>query len=127
MFGVIVNNCSNEICFLDALLKECSTFAEQIVVSYADKLYNGEPEHFPIDDYVQRYPKAQFVQYYVDLSLPDDKKKGVDTRPVAYWHNLARMTAIDALKPEIDWVFVIDMLYVVPHMCFQSAHIFMVR
>jgi hypothetical protein len=107
--GVIINFCSNEKCFLDSLIKECSHFANEIVISYGDILYNGDHEDLGfLEIYKSLYPHVKFVQYHVDLSKPHSEMRGVINRPTAYWHNLARDTAVKALSRDIEWVFVID-------------------
>lgn len=107
--GVIINFCSIEKCFLKPLLEQCSLFAQEIVVSYGDMLYNGEKEDLSfIDTYKILFPNVTFVQYKVDLTKPIHEMKGVQHRPLAYWHNLARFTAVNSLSSYVDWVFVID-------------------
>jgi hypothetical protein len=108
MPSVIINYCSNEKEFIDALLQQCSIFSNDIVVSYGSKLYDGSPEDIThILPYKEKYPDVQFVEYNVDLTLNLKEQRGVVNRPTAYWHNLARWTAIQALKKK-EWVFVID-------------------
>lgn len=107
--GVIINFCSNEQCFLKPLLEQCSLFANEIVVSYGDMLYNGEKEDLSfIKSFKTEFTHVKFVEYKVDLTKPKDEMKGVLHRPIAYWHNLARFTAVNALSSYVDWVFVID-------------------
>lgn len=106
--SVIINYCSNERMFLDPLLKECSKFSDDIVVSYGSHLYDGTMEDLDhIKEYQEKYPNIQFVCYIVDKTIDLSKQKGVQYRPTAYWHNLARWTAIKALKKR-EWVFIID-------------------
>ena len=108
-FGVIINFCSNEKCFLKPLLEQCTLFADEIVVSYGDMLYNGEKEDLNfIEPFKAMFPDVKFVQYNVNLTKPKNEMKGVHHRPLAYWHNLARFTAVNALSSDVDWVFVID-------------------
>jgi hypothetical protein len=107
--GVIVNFCTNELCFLDSLLIECHKFSNDVVVSYTDKLYNGELEDTSfVDVYKSKYPGTKFVKYELDLDKPPKELKGVVHRPLAYWHNLARYTAVQSLAQSTEWVFVID-------------------
>ena len=109
MIGVIINYCSNENMFLHAQLTQCSLFASNIVVSYADKLYNGDLEDNSfVQKYQEMFPKVKFVEYNIDMALSPSDRKGVHNRPTAYWHNLARWTAIIALDYKTEWVFVID-------------------
>jgi len=107
-FSVVINYCSNEEIFIEPLLKECLKFSNDIVVSYGSHLYDGTPENIQyLMGYKSKYPDIQFVEYNVDVSTDLTKKKGVNKRPTAYWHNLARWTGINSLKYK-DWVFIID-------------------
>lgn len=108
MASVIINYCSNEKIFLDALLIECSKFSKDIVVSYGSKLYDGSLEDLEhIQEYASKYKDVRFVQYEVNLDLDLKVQIGVVNRPTAFWHNLARYTAVQSLKNK-EWVFVID-------------------
>jgi len=107
--SVIINFCSNESMFIDALLTEAQKFSNDIVVSYGSKLYNGQDEDPAIISRLKEdYPAVQFVCYEVDKSLDMTKQRGVVRRPTAYWHNLARYTAVQHLKHNDGWVFVLD-------------------
>jgi hypothetical protein len=106
--SVVINYCSNEAPFVDALLSECLKATDDVVVSHADKLYDGSPEdqaHF--DDLRRRYPAVRFAQYAVDVGLDLSRQPGVRHRPTAYWHNLARRTGIRA-KRYRDWTLLLD-------------------
>jgi hypothetical protein len=109
MAAVIVNYCSNEKEFIETFLKEAQKFTNEIIVSYGSHLYDGTPENF--DEILKLencFPLVKFVQYNVDLSLDLTKQKGVHQRPTAYWHNLARWTAVQKLSERTRWVFVLD-------------------
>lgn len=107
--SVVINYCSNERIFIDAILSECLEFSNDIVVSYGSHLYDGQPED---RDHIQRistkYPIIKFVEYEVDTSIDLQKQLGVRSRPRAYWHNLARWTGINALRNQANWVFLLD-------------------
>jgi hypothetical protein len=106
--SVVINYCSNEKIFLEPLLKECLKFSKDIVVSYGEHLYNGVPEDIEhINKYKEEYPDVQFIGYPVDVTLDIGKRKGVINRPMAYFHNLARWTGVQALNNK-EWVFIID-------------------
>lgn len=108
MASVIINYCSNEKIFIDAILTECLKFSNDIVVSYGSHLYDGKKEDIDhINEYKNKYKDIQFVEYQVDITLDVSKKKGVINRPTAYWHNLARWTGIQSVKNK-EWVFIID-------------------
>jgi len=108
MASVIISYCSNEQIFLDSLLKECLKFSDDIVISYGSHLYDGTPEDIKhINEYKDKYPTIQFIEYKVDIKLDLYKQKGVKKRPIAYWHNLARFNGKCHLKKK-EWVFIID-------------------
>jgi len=108
MVSIVINYCSNEKEFLDANLNECLKFSNDIVVSYGSHLYDFTPENIDhINYYKEKYKIINFVEYKVDKNLDLSKQKGVNMRPTAYWHNLARWTGIQSLKNK-DWVFLID-------------------
>jgi hypothetical protein len=94
--------------FVDALLCECLKFSKDIVVSYGSHFYNGEPEDLEhMQQLSRKYPDVKFTMYAVDVTLPVTARQGVVNRPTAYWHNLARWTAVQALAHD-GWVYVID-------------------
>lgn len=104
MVSVIINYCSNERIFIDAVLTECSKFSDDIVVSYGSKLYDGSPEDIDhMRECAEKYSHVFFVEYDVDLTTDLSRYQ----RPTAYWHNKARYAAVCALRKN-DWVFVID-------------------
>ena len=106
--SVIISYSSNESIFIDALVTECEKFSDDIVISHGSHFYDGQPEdHTHMKECVNKYPQVQFVTYDVDTSISKELRKGCNTRPSAYWHNLSRWTAISALKKQ-GWVFVID-------------------
>jgi hypothetical protein len=100
--SVVINYCSNERIFLGPILSECKKFSDDIVVSYGSHLYDGQIES---NDFTE-YPDIKFVEYKVDISLPNKDRCGVVNRPTAYWHNLARWSGIQLIRHE--WVFLID-------------------
>jgi hypothetical protein len=104
----MINYCSNEKAFIDALLTQCLKFSNDIVVSYGSHLYDGTPEDMEhIAQCQNAFPIVQFVSYPVDVTLDLRLQPGVQDRPTAYWHNLARWTAYQALANK-GWTFVID-------------------
>jgi hypothetical protein len=106
--SVVINYCSNERIFLDAILSESQKFSDDIVVSYGSHLYDGTKEdNLHILDYCKKFPSVKFVEYNVDISLETKYRTGVINRPTAYWHNLARWVGIQTIKKD-RWVFLID-------------------
>ena len=106
--SVMINYCSNERSFIDVLLTQCLVFSNDIVVSYGSHLYDGTPEDMAHIAHCQNaFPTVQFVSYPVDATLDLSLQPGVKNRPTAYWHNLARWTAYQAIRNK-GWAFVID-------------------
>jgi tetratricopeptide (TPR) repeat protein len=106
--SVIVNYCSLEREFLPAVLDECAHFASEIVVSFGSHLYDGtleDAEH--MESLWKQYTSVKFVQYKVDIGIDLMRQKGVERRPHAYWHNLARWTGLQAVKMS-QWVLFLD-------------------
>ena len=106
--SVIVNYCSLEREFLPKVLAECAHFASEIVVSVGSHLYDGiqeDAEH--IQGLREQFPSVEFMEYQVDIRIDLNLQKGVERRPHAYWHNLARWTGLQALKMP-QWVLFLD-------------------
>ena len=108
MVSVIINYSSNERAFINPVLSESVKFANDIVVSFGSHLLDGTAEDkLHIRELEVLYPTVTFAEYDVDLSLNLSQQPGVGSRPTAYWHNLARWTAIQKLRCK-QWVFIID-------------------
>lgn len=106
--SVVINYCTNEHYFLDACIQQCSIFTDDIVVSYGSRLYDGSPENFTlINESIKKYNGINFVEYEVDPNIDLYKQLGVDKRPAAYWHNLARWQGFRKLRNK-TWVLFID-------------------
>lgn len=108
--GVVVNYCSNESMFIDAVLSECQKFSGNIVVSFGSHLYDGSPEGFDanLNRCKVQYPEVTFLEYQVDLQAPHHTLKGVVRRPTAYWCNLARWQGVEHLRNKVDYVLFLD-------------------
>lgn len=108
LLSVIINYSSNERAYIHPVLSECSQFADEVIVSYGSHLLDGTAEDKGhILNLQSTYPTVKFVEYHVNLSVDMYSKPGVVARPTAYWHNLARWTAIQNIMCK-NWVFVID-------------------
>jgi hypothetical protein len=104
--SVVISYCSKEHFFLEAILEQCSQFTRDIVVSFGTHLYDGTPEDIShIQQIAPKFEHVKFVQYLVS---PDNfNGMGVQKRPQAYWHNMARWTGIMHLQYH-DWVLLLD-------------------
>lgn len=104
--SIVISYCSNEECFLDAILSQCTKASDDVVVSYGSHLYDGTPEDVQkVRHYALKYPMVKFIQYDVGPEHYDGL--GVKNRPTAYWHNVARWTGVCALRHN-DWVLLLD-------------------
>ncbi len=106
--SVVINYCSLEREFLSICIRECLKFSDDIVVSYGSHFYDGTIEdHEHIRRQVLNNKNIRFVKYEVDVSVDLTKQKGVEKRPHAYWHNLARWTGINTIKRN-EWILFLD-------------------
>ena len=106
--SVVINYCSLEREFLSICIKECIKFSDDIAVSYGSHFYDGTIEdHEHINQEILNNQNIRFVKYEVDASIDLTKQRGVETRPHAYWHNLARWTGINAIKRN-EWILFLD-------------------
>lgn len=106
--GIVINYCSNDRIFVEAMLRECEAIqARQVVMSIGSHHYDMEPEDMThIEGLARRYPWVRFVLYPV--SEIDDAQNPMKTRKLAYWHNMARIQGCKQLQPEIEWVLFLD-------------------
>ena len=106
--SVVINFCSLEREFLNICLRECMKFSNDIVVSYGSHFYDGSIEdHEYIKQEISNNKNVHFVEYEVDVTVDLYKQRGVEKRPHAYWHNLARWTGLKALKGN-EWILFLD-------------------
>lgn len=105
--GIVINYCSNDHIFIDALLQQCSMLEPgQIVVSIGDHLYDMTPEDMDhITELASQYPNVQFTVY--DVKPMSDERIPLQ-RKGAYWHNIARIAGCKKLNPDIEWVLLLD-------------------
>lgn len=104
--SVVISYCSNEKCFLQPMLEQCSKFSDDIVVVFGSHLYDGRKEDtMGVLEMANVFKKVQFVQY--DVGPHNYDGMGVRHRPIAYWHNMARWTGVKSLRVH-DWVLLLD-------------------
>ena len=106
--SVIISYSSNEKVTIIPILSQSSKFSDDIVVSFGSRLLNGSAEDKGhIATLSRSFPTVQFAEYQIDFSLNLSNQAGVQSRPKAYWHNLARWTGARKLRRK-QWVFVLD-------------------
>ena len=107
--GATISYSSNERMFLKALLEQLVLAGiSDIAVAHGSHLYDGTPEPDVPESLRREFPLVKWCRYDVDTSRDRTTMPGVVRRPSAYWHNLARATAVAALGDSVDWVFVLD-------------------
>jgi hypothetical protein len=106
--GVVISTSPTEKRFTRAQLKECAKFATHTVVCLGSHRYDGiTPE--PIDtflDIIVEFPDVQFVVYTVKPK--DEFYNPLQSRPGAYWHNVARIAGTQKLPQDVNWVMYLD-------------------
>lgn len=106
--SVVINFCSMDREFLNICVSECMKFSNDIVVSYGSHFYDGGVEDYEyIKKEISSNKNIQFIEYEVDITIDLYKQKGVEKRPHAYWHNLARWNGLKATKRS-EWVLFLD-------------------
>lgn len=107
--GATISYCSNERAFLKAIIYQLGLAGiSNVAVAYGSHLYDGTPEPDVPESLKSEFPLVSWCRYEVDLSKDMSKMPGVVRRPSAYWHNLARSTAVAALGDSVDWVLLLD-------------------
>lgn len=96
--STVINYCSNEKRFIDQCIKSIEPFSNQIIVSVADHFFDGTPENIEIiEEHKKEHKNAQFLIYeWNNSKFP------------RYWHNFARLQAVNKIKDSCDWVLFID-------------------
>jgi hypothetical protein len=107
--AIVINYCSNDSIFIDAMLRECEKIgAGKVTVVVGSRFFVSlQPENIDHLRYVaERYPWVQFVLY--DVYEITDVKNPLLHRKGAYWHNIARIHGTQKLDPKIEWVLFLD-------------------
>jgi hypothetical protein len=107
--SVVISFCANDIPFIDKTLSECKKFCDDVIVVYGSRMYDGGDADLALVGMLsERHETVQFCMYDVDLSqtLNPRGREGVQKRPLAYWHNLARWTGI--CRCTNDWILLLD-------------------
>lgn len=106
--AIVINYCSNDRVFIDALLRECKTVqARQVIVSVGTHHFDMQPEDIRhIEDLARKHPWVRFILYPVVAM--EEYENPLTSRKVAYWHNIARIQGCKQLVPEIEWVLFLD-------------------
>ncbi len=107
--AIVINYCSNDAMFIDAMLRECEKIkAGYVTVVVGSRLFvTLEPENIEhLQQLAGKYPWVQFVLYDVypitEIQNPLLHRKG------AYWHNMARIHGTQKLDPKIEWILFLD-------------------
>lgn len=99
LVSVIISYSSNEKGTILPILSQSTMFSDDIVVSFGSHLLNGSAEDLHhIATLIKRFPDVRFAEYQVDFSVNLSEQAGVQNRPKAYWHNLARWNGVQKLR-----------------------------
>jgi hypothetical protein len=107
----IINFCTNDIRFLDAIIKGAKIFSEQLFIVVCDHFFDGRDEDFGLLEWLYKtYPDCIFIEFPFDvnnlfvnwMSLPAEH----DIRHL--WHNTGKLISYYFLDPTIDYVLYLD-------------------
>lgn len=97
--STVITYCTLDQRFIDHCIKQAAYFSDEIVVAYADKLYDGTPEDKDlIFDAINRNPTAKFVRY----DPADAPVKGFNDACQSRW------AGFHALQNNSEWVLFLD-------------------
>lgn len=100
--GTIINFCSIDYKFIRHCIQRSLPFSQQVVVPYADHLFDGSPEKmFLIERARLENPQATFVEFAYHHSITE--QVGAN-----FWHNYARWVGLQHLDADIDYVLLLD-------------------
>lgn len=103
--GTIVLATSDDIQFLYTLIDQSLIFSSQVVISFGSHFYNNEPENEDvITELEQKYENRVSVVRY---NIREDSVLDSSVSPDNYWHCHGRWIAINKLKPDIEYVFLL--------------------
>ena len=102
---VVISTSSYEKCFLDAILRECRKFADEIIVAAGDCLFDGTHEGDWYEDYSKLNTDVRFVCYEVTKTIEHNP---LQRRPHAYWHNISRIVGASQIYGGTDWILFLD-------------------
>jgi len=101
MVSVVLQYNTNDFSFLEANLKQCSKFSDEILITICTHLFNGDEENQELieksKDIISKFEKAKII------TIPYDKE---NYHVPVYYHNLSRYTGMSQSKN--DWVFFLD-------------------
>jgi hypothetical protein len=99
--STVINYCSNDYQFLRPCINSVIPFSKEVIVSYCDHFFDGEPENNElIETSINKNPNATFVCFSFD-SLKNINDFGL-------MHNRNRAIGWAALKEPVDWILFLD-------------------
>lgn len=97
--STVITYCTLDQRFIDHCIKQAGYFSDEIVVAYAEKLYDGTPENMElIEATIKRNPSVTFQKYDTELCVMAGFKHACVSRWAGY----------TALKEVPDWVLFVD-------------------
>lgn len=103
---VIITN-SDDLCFLDATLRQTSSLFSQTIISTGNKLWNGEDDNMEkVNEFKKKHPTCQYVTY----DITKDKISFVANQVSSsmYWEAHARWVALQRVDITNDYVLFLD-------------------
>ena len=106
--ATIINYCSNELCFLEHVLKNAKKISSQVIVVLADHFFDGEKEDlFSVYSAFSKFPNVEFIIYPLFENFLIKrllKKIGKNN----FWHSFSRFIGFQFLKKDIENVLFLD-------------------
>lgn len=117
--SAIINYCTNDYKFIRPGIKQVRKFASQIVVTYTDHFFNGQPEDFSlIKKTIKENPEAEFVKIKYKLIKPPINDflcrlipRSTNLRPLYgphYWACMARFIGYQKVSKAVDYFLFLD-------------------
>jgi hypothetical protein len=100
--GTVINFCSLDHRFIRHCVAAVAPFSHQVVVPFADHLFDGTPEdRGKIETARRQCPDAEFVEFAYHHSITEMLRS-------RFWHNFARWVGFSKLSDRCDWVLFLD-------------------
>lgn len=100
--GVAIHFCTDDAAFLPAIVRECRKFTDEIVVSYYDHFFDGEPEDL---EWVRMLKNAYPDVRWVEIPFPGKAK---DRDAMHMLHGRNRWEALRSMPDSVTHALLID-------------------
>ena len=117
--GVIINYCTNDHKFIGPSIRQIAKFSENIVVTYSDHFYTGQPENKQlIQQTIKENLKAKFIEMKYSLVKPPIPEficqllpRTGNIRPLYgphYWACMSRFVGYQSIPKGVDYLLFLD-------------------